>query len=79
MSQFTSEAGTSKGCYEDTQMIKLHMRTGRPLSGTDFVEHLELLLDASIAHVLICGGAGGGDIPVYPTNNSVSFVPIEAV
>jgi hypothetical protein len=45
MSQFTSEAGTSKGCYEDTQMIKLHMRTGRPLSGTDFVEHLELLLE----------------------------------
>jgi hypothetical protein len=45
MSQFTSEAGTSKGCYEDTQMIKLHMRTGRPLSGTDIVEHLELLLE----------------------------------
>jgi putative transposase len=39
----------SAECDEDTEVIKLHTRTGRPLGSTDFVEHLEAVTGKVLA------------------------------
>ena len=39
----------SAECDEDTQVIKQHTRTGRPLGGMDFVEHLETVTGKVLA------------------------------